>query len=194
MLRGAHSREIRDRLKVGIGLFILREVLFFAAWFWGFFHSRLNPVIELGAVWPPVGLFPLHPFQVPLLNTLLLLRSGVAVTWAHHRLLLNKGLNIPILWTLVCGGLFTFFQGFEYFNTFYSIADRIYGSRFFVSTGFHGLHVLVGRIFLLVIWGRAAQYQFDKIYHLGFECAIWYWHFVDVVWLFLFSFIYWWRW
>jgi cytochrome c oxidase subunit 3 len=173
-------------------LFILGEIWFFAAFFWGFFHYSFNPAQELGLIWPPVGIYVFNPFNVPLLNTAILVSSGATVTWAHHRLLTNKSLIFPIISTLILGIYFTFLQGIEYFISRFSIRDRAYGSVFFIATGFHGLHVLIGTTFLTFCFFRFLKNLTSAWNHLGFELAIWYWHFVDVVWLFLFSCIYWW--
>lgn len=189
---GDHSFKVQDGLKWGMALFILREVLFFFAWFWAFFHHRTAPAQEVGGVWPPLSIDPFNPFSVPLLNTAILLSSGVFVTWAHHNMVFGGGVSFPLFITILLGGVFTFFQGFEYLNRFFSIGDRAYGTTFFVSTGFHGAHVLVGTLFLLVCFFRCSKSHFVSTHHAGLEFSIWYWHFVDVVWLFLFSFIYWW--
>lgn len=148
--------------------------------------------MELGSCWPPVGVYPLNAFSVPLLNTAVLLASGVTVTWAHHRLLegdRNGGVQ-GLLLTVVLGVYFTFLQGGEYWEAPFTLSDGIYGSTFFVATGFHGLHVLIGSSFLMVCLVRLCIYQFSSGHHFGFEAAAWYWHFVDVVWLFLYLCVY----
>lgn len=189
---GDYSGVVIDGLKLGILLFIFSEVCFFAAFFWCFFHSSFTPVGELGNNWPPVGVFRFNPFQVPLLNTCILLRRGATVTWAHHILLGGGEVGLPLLFTCILGVYFSFLQGAEYYLSSFAIRDRVYGSVFFIATGFHGIHVLVGTIFLIICFVRLQKKQFSEWNHLGFELAIWYWHFVDVVWLFLFSCIYWW--
>ena len=191
-LLGDHTLKVQDGLKWGMFLFILREGLFFIAWFWAFFHARVAPIIEIGMLWPPLIVSPLNPFSVPLLNTAILLSSGVMVTWAHHNIQKNRNVFLPLLLTLALGFMFTFFQVFEYINREFSISDRIFGTTFFVSTGFHGLHVIIGALFLRVCIFRFVNIEISISHHLGFEFSIWYWHFVDVIWLFLFSFIYWW--
>ncbi len=191
---GDHTNKVQDGLKWGIRLFIFSEVLFFMAWFWAFFHHRRAPSQDIGLVWPPVSVTPFNPFRVPLLNTAILLSSGVFVTWAHHNILFSKNIALPLFITVLLGGVFTFFQLFEYKSRRFSIRDRAYGTTFFVSTGFHGVHVIVGSIFLLVCLLRTIKNHFVYNHHAGLEFSIWYWHFVDVVWLFLFSFIYWWGW
>lgn len=191
-IRGDHSSEVQDGLKWGIALFIFREVLFFVAWFWAFFHNSTVPVQDLGNTWPPVGVFPINPFQVPLLNTIILLSRGITVTWAHHNLIKGYSIIKRIVLTITLGFLFTLCQLIEYIEASFSIAERAFGRRFFVTTGFHGLHVIIGTLFLLFIFIRSLNMEFSANHHIGAEFAIWYWHFVDVVWLFLFSFIYWW--
>lgn len=192
--QGHHTADVVGGLRWGIVLFITSEVCFFVAFFWAYFHRSLSPNLELGSCWPPVGVFPLNPFSVPLLNTAVLLSSGVTVTWAHHRLLEKDRYNgvQGLVFTVVLGIYFTFLQGSEYWEAPFTLADGIYGSTFFVATGFHGLHVLIGSFFLLVCLVRLYFYQFSRNHHFGFEAAAWYWHFVDVVWLFLYLCIYWW--
>lgn len=191
---GFHTSNVRKGLRWGMILFIASEVLFFFAFFWAFFHRRLAPVYELGCRWPPTGIEVINPFSVPLLNTAVLLGSGVRVTWAHHRLIESdrsnyiQGLGL----TVILGRYFTILQVGEYIEASFSIADRVYGSTFFVATGFHGAHVLIGSRFLFVCLLRGANYQFSSGHHFGFEAAAWYWHFVDVVWIFLYLCIYWW--
>lgn len=192
--QGLHTKIVELGLRWGIILFIVSEVFFFLSFFWAFFHRSLSPAVELGRVWPPMGLSPFNAFQVPLLNTIVLLSSGVSVTWAHHALIVAdftaaiQGLAV----TIVLGVYFTTLQAIEYYEASFRIADRVYGSTFFIATGFHGLHVLVGTTFLFVCIWRHSRGHFSKAHHFGFEAAAWYWHFVDVVWLFLFITIYWW--
>lgn len=192
--QGHHTSYVTTGLRWGIILFITSEVLFFFAFFWAFFHRRLSPTPELGCAWPPTGIKPLNPFRVPLLNTAVLLASGVTVTWAHHRLIeINRKNTIQGLFlTISLGIYFTVLQAGEYIEASFSIADRVYGSTFFVATGFHGAHVLIGSSFLLVCLLRAINHQFSSSHHFGFEAAAWYWHFVDVVWICLYLCIYWW--
>lgn len=191
---GAHMIRVRHGLELGMILFITSEVIFFVAFFWAFFHRRLAPSSEIGCLWPPMGISALNPFSIPLLNTAVLLASGATVTWAHHGLLndykchLSWGLGT----TVFLGVYFTFLQLTEYYRSSFAIRDSVYGATFFVATGFHGLHVLIGTTFLRVCWYRARQEQFNSARHFGLEAAAWYWHFVDVVWIFLFIRIYWW--
>lgn len=191
---GFHTSYVTQGLRWGIILFITSEIIFFFAFFWAFFHSRLAPTPELGCCWPPTGINPLNPFSVPLLNTAVLLASGVTVTWAHHSLIEADRLGAiqALVLTVILGGYFTFLQAGEYLEAPFSIADRVYGSTFFVATGFHGLHVLIGSTFLLICLLRTVSHHFSSGHHFGFEAAAWYWHFVDVVWIFLYICIYWW--
>nr|WQA11524.1 cytochrome c oxidase subunit 3 [Melanodrymia sp. A LZ-2023] len=192
--QGYHTKLVYSGLCLGMILFITSEVLFFFAFFWAYFHSSLAPTFELGSCWPPTGISPLNPFEVPLLNTAVLLASGVTVTWAHHSLLekSRSGTLQGLMMTVLLGIYFTYLQAGEYYEASFSIADGVYGSTFFVATGFHGLHVLIGSTFLGICLIRASFYHFSESHHFGFEAAAWYWHFVDVVWLFLYLSIYWW--
>jgi cytochrome c oxidase subunit 3 len=170
----------------------MSEVMFFVAWFWAFFDSSLFPDAVIGSVWPPKGIQTLDPWHIPLINTLILLLSGTTVTWAHHSLLENdrKGLLNGLLLTVVLGAIFTCFQAYEYIHADFKLSTGIYGSTFYMATGFHGFHVIVGTIFLAVCYFRAKAGHYKPDHHFGFEAAAWYWHFVDVVWLFLFASIY----
>jgi cytochrome c oxidase subunit 3 len=197
---GDHTRIVQISLRYGMILFIASEVMFFVAWFWAFFDASLfsGEAIQYarveftGGVWPPKGTEVLDPWHLPLFNTLVLLTSGTTVTWAHHALLQNdrNGLKKGLLLTVLLGMLFTSVQAFEYMHAPFAFKNTIYGSTFFMATGFHGFHVIIGTIFLIVCLGRAMAGQFTPKQHIGFEFAAWYWHFVDVVWLFLFSCIY----
>ena len=190
---GNHTLAVQKGLTLGMVLFIISEVFFFLSIFWALFHSSLSPGVELGGQWPPAGIESINPFELPLLNTLLLLTSGATVTYAHHALM-NKNRTVAIsglFLTIVLAVLFTFCQGIEYINAPFTIADGVYGSTFFLSTGFHGFHVIVGTIMLAVSLARLIQYHFTNTHHVGYESGILYWHFVDVVWLFLFVSVYW---
>ena len=192
--QGHHTSYVVIGLKAGFILFIVSEICFFFSFFWAYFHRSLAPTLEIGSVWPPVGIATLSPFQVPLLNTSVLLLSGVRVTWTHHSLEKGDKLSTQqgLFLTLVLGFYFMWLQYGEYAETAFSIADSVYGSTFFIATGFHGLHVIVGASFLTVCFIRLVVFHFDRRHHLGFLSAAWYWHFVDVVWLFLYISIYWW--
>lgn len=192
--QGLHSSIVELGLRYGILLFIISEILFFSSFFWAFFHRRLAPTVEIGRTWPPVGIQPFDPSGVPLLNTIVLLTSGVRVTWAHHALIAGNHQTAfnGLLLTICLGLYFTSLQALEYFEASFRIADGAYGSTFFVATGFHGLHVIVGSLFLLICAIRIFKGHFSPSHHFGFEAAAWYWHFVDVVWLFLYITIYWW--
>ncbi|MFS8038560.1 cytochrome c oxidase subunit 3 [Xanthobacter sp. AM11] len=197
---GFHTRVVVIGLRYGMILFIASEVMFFVAWFWAFFDASLfaGEAINFqrleftGGVWPPKGIESLDPWHLPLLNTLILLTSGTTVTWAHHALVHNdrEGLKWGLWCTVALGVLFSFVQGYEYLHAHFAFSGNIYGATFFMATGFHGFHVMVGTIFLTVCLIRAYAGDFTPQKHFGFEAAAWYWHFVDVVWLFLFTFIY----
>ncbi|MBJ6359882.1 cytochrome c oxidase subunit 3 [Paenibacillus sp. MAHUQ-46] len=191
---GLHTKAVQTGLRYGVILFILSEVMLFVAIFWAFFHSSLAPTIEIGGVWPPAGIEVINPWEIPFLNTLLLLTSGASVTWAHHALLSDKNDEAfrALIVTVVLAIIFTGFQAFEYFEAPFTIASGIFGSTFFLSTGFHGFHVIIGTIFLFVCTIRVYLGHFSKGHHFGFEAAAWYWHMVDVVWLFLFVCVYYW--
>jgi cytochrome c oxidase subunit 3 len=192
--QGKHTLDVTTGIRWGIILFIVSEIFFFISFFWAFFHRRLSPNVEIGSIWPPIGIQRFNPFQIPFLNTCILLRSGISVTWAHHRIIENNFSQAShrLLITVILGVYFTSLQYYEYLEASFSIADSIYGSTFFIATGFHGLHVIIGTIFLLVCLIRHLKNHFNSNHHFGFEAAAWYWHFVDVVWLFLYISIYWW--
>jgi len=197
---GHHTRVVSLHLRYGMIMFIASELMFFVAWFWAFFDASLFPgdpaqvsrAEFTGGTWPPHGVEVLDPWHLPLYNTIILLLSGTTVTWAHHALLENdrKGLVTGLAVTVALGLLFSFVQAYEYMHAPFSFSNSIYGATFFMATGFHGFHVIVGTIFLAVCLLRAMAGQFTPKQHFGFEAAAWYWHFVDVVWLFLFAFVY----
>lgn len=199
---GHHTPTVQLGLRYGMVLFIASEVMFFVAWFWAFFDASLFAdeaqqvarVTFTGGTWPPTGVEVFDPFHLPLLNTIILLTSGATVTWAHHALREGKrsGLIQGLLVTVALGVAFTAVQAYEYAHAPFAFTDGIYSSTFFMATGFHGAHVLIGSIFLIVCLGRSIAGHFKPEHHFGFEAAAWYWHFVDVVWLFLFFAIYWW--
>ena len=194
---GMHTPVVRLGLRYGMIFFISSEVMFFVAFFWAFFNFAIFPDTQGNGqtVWPPSTITTFDPFHLPVLNTMILLLSGTTVTWAHHSLLERdrKGLVWGLGLTVLLGMSFTLCQAIEYTHApFKFYGGGVYPSTFFLATGFHGFHVIVGTIFLIVCWFRARAGQFTPERHFGFEAAAWYWHFVDVVWLFLFSCIYWW--
>lgn len=191
---GHHTFAVQKGLNLGVALFIVSEVFFFISIFWAYFHSALAPTVELGAHWPPAGIDPLNPFEIPLLNTIILLSSGATVTYAHHSLIQGnrKETLLGIILTIILAIIFTGLQGLEYYEAGFTISDGAYGSTFFIATGFHGLHVIIGTLFIAVAFFRILSYHLTDHHHLGFESSILYWHFVDVVWLFLYVSIYWW--
>nr|APX40426.1 cytochrome c oxidase subunit 3 [Cassida viridis] len=192
--QGQHTNKVVLSMRWGMILFIISEVFFFISFFWSFFHNSLSPSIDIGMMWPPRSILTFNPLEIPLLNTMLLLTSGLTVTWAHHALMINNwkqsiyGLTI----TVMLGIYFSILQYYEYKQASFSISDSVYGSSFFMATGFHGLHVIIGSSFLMVCLSRLNILHFSSKHHFGFEAAAWYWHFVDVVWLFLYLSIYWW--
>ncbi len=220
VVRGDHTPVVKLGLRYGMILFIASEVMFFFAWFWAFFNSSLFPIDVGIGHWPPQGIVPFDPWHFPLLNTLILLTSGATVTWAHHAILHNdrKGAIQGLIVTILLGASFTVVQAYEYSHATFTFGlnnaqlmmltddqhrsltaaatggmgnlNAIYGSTFFMATGFHGLHVIIGTLFLTVCLFRAIAGHFTPTRHFGFEAAAWYWHFVDVVWLFLFACIY----
>lgn len=192
--QGKHTILVSKGLRWGIILFIISEIFFFISFFWAFFHRSLSPNIEIGSNWPPINIISFNPFQIPLLNTIILITSGITVTWAHHALIENNYTQTSqrLFITIILGIYFTILQAYEYIEAPFTIADSIYGSTFFLATGFHGLHVIIGTIFLLTCFIRHLNFHFSSNHHFGFEAAAWYWHFVDVVWLFLYISIYWW--
>lgn len=191
---GQHTKSVQTGLRMGVLLFIVSEIMFFFAFFWAFFHSSFNPNLAIGGVWPPAYITTLDPWQIPLLNTCLLLSSGASVTWAHHAIVGGSKFqaSIALIITVILAVIFTGLQGFEYATAPFTISDGVYGSCFYLATGFHGFHVIIGTLFLMVCFFRLYLNHFTREHHFGFEAAAWYWHFVDVVWLFLFITVYWW--
>jgi len=202
--KGDHKPVVQIGLRYGMILFIASEVMFFVAWFWAFFNAwlyPLNPITDFGdfwgivsqdAPWPPAGIETFDPWHLPFINTLILLLSGTTVTWAHHALLEGdrEGLKKGLLVTVALGAIFSVLQGYEYSHAAFGFSGNIYSAAFYMATGFHGFHVIIGTIFLAVCLGRSYKGHFTTEKHFGFEAAAWYWHFVDVVWLFLFVCIY----
>nr|AKE07173.1 cytochrome c oxidase subunit III [Liposcelis nr. bostrychophila AZ] len=192
--QGNHTKKVMKSLKLGMLLFISSEIMFFLSFFWTFFHSSLNPDLVLGHVWPSWGIQSINPMSIPLLNTLILVSSGVSITFSHHKML-NQNWNSSVNWTIltiILGAYFTSLQGLEYMFSSFTIMDSVYGSIFFMATGFHGLHVIVGTSLIMYSLVRLIKLEFSYFHHLMYEFSCWYWHFVDLIWLFLFLFIYWW--
>jgi len=203
---GDHTRVVQYGLRIGMMLFIISEVMFFFAFFWSYFFYSLNPTIHIGEIWPPKGVDIFNPYGIPLLNTIILLFSGFYVTIGHNIFFsfknyfaYRKYVQVALFVAIFLGILFFFLQMYEYSIAAFSINDSVYGSIFFLITGFHGFHVFVGTIFLIVMFIRElllhfVDLNFENRYFFGIEAAIWYWHFVDVIWLFLFIVIYWYGW
>lgn len=191
---GNHTLAVQKGLNIGVALFITSEALFFLAIFWAYFHSALSPTVELGAQWPPLGIEAINAFELPLLNTVILLASGVTITYCHHSLIEGKRNSAlyGAIYTIILAIVFTAFQGLEYSVSSFTLSDGAFGSCFYFGTGFHGLHVIIGTIFIAVGFWRLLAYQLTENHHLGLESGIIYWHFVDVVWLFLFLSVYYW--
>jgi len=194
LFEGHHTAIVQEGLKQGMILFIVSEIMFFFAFFWAFFDASLNPNQCIGGVWPPAFMTVLDAWKIPFLNTLLLLTSGATLTYSHMAIRHGnkRQAYLGLVATLVLAVYFTGLQYFEYCNAPFSISDSVYGSVFFLITGFHGIHVMIGSIFLFVSLLRLNSDHFSQEHHLGFEFASWYWHFVDVVWIFVFIVIYLW--
>ncbi len=220
VVKGNHTPVVKLHLRYGMLLFIASEVMFFFAWFWAYFNAALFPHDLGLTQWPPDGIVTFNPWHLPFVNTLILLTSGTTVTWAHHALQTGdrKGAIQGLLLTVILGASFTCVQAYEYSHAAFTFGmngistgeltdaahkslavpglgnlgnlSAIYGTTFFMATGFHGAHVIIGTTFLIVCLARAIKNQFTPTRHFGFEAAAWYWHFVDVVWLFLFACIY----
>nr|WRK21354.1 cytochrome c oxidase subunit III [Xestocephalus sp. n. A ZLL-2024a] len=192
--QGMHTKKVTKSMKLGMIMFIMSEAMLFTSMFWAFFHSSLSPNIEIGLQWPPTNIKSLNPMNIPMLNTMILLSSGMSMTWAHNALI-NKNFSQTmqaLMITIVLGTYFSILQAMEYYQLSFSMADSIFGSTFFLSTGFHGIHVIVGTLFILTSTMRMTKLHMSNNHHLGFEASAWYWHFVDVVWLFLYLSMYWW--
>nr|UZT67508.1 cytochrome c oxidase subunit 3 [Trybliographa sp. ZJUH 20220008] len=192
--QGSHTKLVTKGLKLSMILFILSELLFFISFFWTYLHSALSPNIEIGAMWPPLNINQFNPYQIPFLNTILLLSSGFTITLSHHSILnKNKSLSTKsLLMTIFLGMTFSLIQMYEYLESSFTISDSIYGSIFFMTTGFHGLHVIIGTIFLIISYTRLTNNHLTPSHHFGFEAATWYWHFVDIIWIIVYTLIYWW--
>nr|ALO64635.1 cytochrome c oxidase subunit III [Andrena haemorrhoa] len=193
--QGFHSLTVTKLTKMSMILFIISELLFFVAFFWTYFHSSITPSIEIGMNWPPLSIEQFNPYNIPLLNSIILISSGLTITWSHYSMLNNNLLEtkISLILTIILGMYFTMLQVYEYMEAPFCFNDSIYGSIFFMTTGFHGLHVNIGLIFIMICLMRLMKNHFSKMHHLNFETASWYWHFVDIIWLFVYITIYWWN-
>lgn len=192
--QGHHTSYVQRGIMMGMILFIVSEVMLFFGVFWAFGHSSLAPTVDIAGVWPPRGIAVLDPWGIPFLNTLILLTSGASVTWAHYALLLGqpRQTQIALIVTLLLAATFTGFQAYEYVGAGFTISDSVYGSCFYLLTGLHGAHVIVGTLFLAVTMVRSYMGELRPDHHLGFELAALYWHFVDLVWLIVFVVVYYW--
>ena len=193
--QGLHSNIIYKRLKLSIILFIISELLFFISFFWRYLNSSLSPNIEIGNIWPPKNIHQFNPYEIPLLNTIILLSSRITITLRHYYLIKKKKIKsiIILIITIIIGIIFSIIQIYEYYNSTFSINDSIYGSLFFITTGFHGLHVIIGTLFLIISLIRIINNHLSRYHHFGFEASSWYWHFVDLIWIIVYSIIYWWN-
>nr|AXR86030.1 cytochrome c oxidase subunit 3 [Telenomus sp. ZCS-2018] len=193
--QGFHSNYVMNGIKLGMILFIVSEVFFFISFFWAYFHMFLAPSVEIGQSWPPMGMKMniLDPYDLPLLNTIILISSGMFLSVAHYSIIKKKNYNANfcMFFTILLGVIFTFIQKHEYSHASFSIFSSSYGATFFMMTGFHGIHVIIGTIFIVISYMRLMMHNFSNTHHIGFEASAWYWHFVDVVWLLLFLFVYW---
>nr|YP_010354352.1 cytochrome c oxidase subunit III [Lepidoglyphus destructor]UOG85320.1 cytochrome c oxidase subunit III [Lepidoglyphus destructor] len=191
---GAHNSEVFGGFKLGMIFFILSECFFFLGMFWGYLHLAEAPAVELGGLWPPLGVTPFDPKGIPFLNTVLLVSSGVSVTWSHHAM--EEGnfnvSSMALFITVVLGGTFTSLQLLEYYVAAFTFSCSSYSSVYFMGTGFHGLHVIIGSVLLIICFFRFSNLFISPYHSAGYECSVWYWHFVDVVWFFLYLVFYWW--
>lgn len=189
---GFHTKVIQKTIYWGMVLFILSEVMFFFSFFWTFFYNLLIPSVFIGQSWPPTGVSAIDYKGIPFFNTVILVSSGFTITWAHLSLKSKRHWAgfFGLLFTIIYGIFFLVLQIFEYYNSYLTISDSVYGSIFYLLTGFHGFHVFCGAVFLIVCLIRFTRRHFSFFHHVGYICAIWYWHFVDVVWLFVFFLIY----
>lgn len=194
VIEGAYTKKVQLNISLGMILFIISEIMFFFGFFWAFFHFSLNPLDTIQGNWPPVSIEAIFAYGLPLINTIILLSSGISLTWSHFSLFKNKKIEsvIGLIITIGLGLIFTHIQLIEFYLAKFTIADSAYGSVFYMLTGLHGFHVLIGTIFLCVALLRLITNFFNNTRFSGFELAIWYWHFVDIVWLFVFTGIYCW--
>nr|ALO64504.1 cytochrome c oxidase subunit III [Lasioglossum laevigatum] len=192
-MQGCHTFNVLKLLKLGMILFIISELFFFISFFWAYLHCAIAPSIEIGMTWPPKNIIMFNPYDIPLLNSIILISSGFTITWSHNLLIMNKKKSMtPLFITILLGIYFSSIQMIEYIEAPFTFNDGIFGSIFFMTTGFHGLHVILGIVFLSTSLIRMYLNHFSKIHHFHFEAATWYWHFVDIIWLILYILIYWW--
>nr|ALO64340.1 cytochrome c oxidase subunit III [Lasioglossum punctatissimum] len=192
-MQGCHTLNVLKLLKFGMILFIISELFFFISFFWAYLHCAIAPSIEIGMMWPPKNIIMFNPYDIPLLNSIILISSGFTITWSHNLLVNNKKKSTtPLIFTIILGIYFSFIQMIEYLEAPFTFNDGIFGSIFFMTTGFHGLHVMLGIVFLSTSLIRMYLNHFSKIHHFHFEAATWYWHFVDIIWIILYILIYWW--
>lgn len=193
--QGFHTIKILQGLKISLIIFITSELFLFISFFWTYFHSYLSPRIEIGNNWPPKNILKSNPYDIPLLNTIILLSSGISITWSHHNILNNnKNYSLKtLILTIFLGIYFILLQIIEYYYSSFTFIDSLYGSIFFIATGFHGIHVIIGFLFLTIRFIRLKKNHFSSHHHFLFEASSWYWHFVDLIWLFLYIFFYWWN-
>nr|QUE27112.1 cytochrome c oxidase subunit III [Scatoglyphus polytrematus] len=191
---GSHNMEVLVGFKVGMVIFILSECFFFLGMFWSYLHLAEAPCLELGGIWPPVGVYSFDPKGIPFLNTVLLVSSGVSVTWCHHSMEIGDAFSslFSLFLTVILGMTFTMFQLLEYYVSSFTFSCSCYSSVYFLGTGFHGFHVLIGSGLLVICLFRFSSLFISPMHSAGFECSVWYWHFVDVVWFFLYLVFYWW--
>lgn len=192
--QGHHTYKVYLGIKIRIIIFISRETIFFFSFFWAYFHFRLAPDLEIRNTWPPARIEMVNPYHLPLLNSVILISSGASITWCHFAILNKKytASVFSIIITISIGIIFRLIQIIEYLNIRFSINDNVYGSVFYMLTGFHGAHVIIGTIFLIINQLRLITRQINNKHHFSLEAAAWYWHFVDVVWIYLYIFVYWW--
>lgn len=191
--QGFHTLNISNLIKLRIILFIISELFFFISFFWTFIHSSISPSLEIGNSWPPKFILCFNPYDIPLLNSIILILSGITITWSHNLIKNNENKSFKLLnITIILGIYFSILQYFEYSEAHFTFNDGIYGSIFYITTGFHGIHVIIGTIFLITCSYRIKYKHFSIIHHLNFDLASWYWHFVDVIWLIVYTLIYWW--
>lgn len=191
---GRHLLEVTLGFKLGMIIFILSECFFFLGMFWSYLHLAESPAVELGGIWPPVGVVPFDPKGIPFLNTIILVSSGISVTWSHHAMEMGqfKVRVFSLLLTVLLGFFFRLLQLIEYYVAIFTFSCSSYSSVYFIGTGFHGLHVLIGRVLLFICIIRFSFLSVRPNHSVGFECSVWYWHFVDIVWFCLYLIFYWW--